>query len=110
MAAADQEILLRALPQFLRKNAVDLTDDGVFEYAFPVSDRREVFEHLIESGFVILGGDLWEFVEGGFRPCGYNWSVSLGNGEDAAEKWAEYIARYPVRDGHYMTFVVCAPK
>jgi hypothetical protein len=110
MAAKVQEVLLRALPELLRERAVDLTDDGVFEYAFPVSDRQEVFEHLFNSAFIILGGDLWESVEDGFRPCGDNWAVNLDNGEDVAEKWAKFVASFPVHAGHYVTFVVRAPR
>ncbi|WP_150255360.1 hypothetical protein [Nocardiopsis deserti] len=59
-----------SMSQFVSKElfacAVDLSDEGAHEFAFPSIIARDVFDELVLAGCSILGGDLWKRIDGGF--------------------------------------------
>ena len=105
MAAKRQEDLLARIPTLLRKCAIDLSSEGSGEYAYPISKAEEVFDALIGSGVVILGGDLWKIVSDGFASCHVGWYSKQNDGGDASDRWHEFAMRIPNEDAYYVTFV-----
>ena len=105
MAHPRQQELLAALPAALRDQAIDLSDVGSAEYAFPVECLEQVFRALSASGFVILGGDLWRRNERGFGPSHEGWYADRPGG-DVETAWNRFMHVTPDEDGYFATFVV----
>jgi hypothetical protein len=104
MATARQDLLLGALPVPLQARAVDLSDEGSTEYAFPIECSAEVFEILREAGFAILGGDLWRMAGSGFCPGYESWFVNASS-EDRTSAWNSFLAQFRDDSECYVTFV-----
>jgi hypothetical protein len=109
-----QQALLSFLDPELRGEAVDLAPHGVREFAFPLRIAHRVLDEIVQSGGIVLGGDLWIANEGGFFEPGHdNWFVNRlpdepfeefsGRQTQAANKFFER----QVDDGRrYATFVL----
>ena len=55
-ASEKQQAMLRMLDDQLSSEAVDLSDEGSAEYAFPVACARDVFDSLERAGRARVGG------------------------------------------------------
>lgn len=104
MASARQEQLLAALPADLQVDAVDLTEEGAAEYAFPVADSERVLDILKSEGFEIVGGDLWNVVDDGFSSSHEGWFIGPQR-SSAASALHEFLSTVPSHGERYMTFV-----
>jgi hypothetical protein len=104
VASAQQDALLSALSSSLQGEAVDLSDEGASEYAFPVEISSEVFDALLIANFSILGGDLWKKEDDGFRSCHDGWFANSSSA-DSSSAWRNFRERLPEAAGYYLTFV-----
>ena len=108
MAAAMQERLFAALPADLQAGAVDLSEEGAAEYAFPIENSLRVLEILGAQGFEVVGGDLWAAVADGFSSSHEGWFVESSEG-NAILALRKFLSTGPRGDGYYMTFVARQP-
>lgn len=105
MAHPRQEELLAALPAALRERAVDLSEVGSAEYAFPVDCVEQVFDLLAAAEFLILGGDLWQRKGLGFEPAYEGWYVESPDA-DSQLAWNRFLHIIPEGGEFFVTFVV----
>jgi Immunity protein 40 len=105
VASVRQDALLSALSSSLQGQAVDLSDEGASEYAFPVEISSEVFDALLIANFSILGGDLWKKEDDGFHSCHDGWFANSSS-VDSSSAWRNFRERLPEAAGYYLTFVV----
>jgi hypothetical protein len=104
MAAVMQERLLAALPADIQAGAVDLSEEGAAEYAFPIENSERALEILGAQGFEIVGGDLWAAVPGGFSSSHEGWFVESSEG-GAILALRKFLSTAPRGNGYYMTLV-----
>ena len=111
------------LPPFVRSllvpdlaaRAQSLADIGLREAGWQRTDALAVLERLQGSAVAVLGGDVLR-VEGNRPQHTYdNWHVEPVEGESFATYAArsqagaaEYITRYPEKDGRYLYVLVAA--
>lgn len=112
----DQERILLRISDDARNAAVDLSVEGSFHYAFPVVVASEVFDTLMDQGFLVLGGDLWRQEADGFSHWHAGWHFDSSAEESSSEvrngirqAWQCFIGRVSELPGAYVSFSVCEP-
>ncbi|MEU0236325.1 hypothetical protein ABZ234_01410 [Nocardiopsis sp. NPDC006198] len=86
--------------------AVDLSDEGAHEFAFPSIVACGVFSALEFGGSSILGGDLWKKVDGGFAFGKESWH--FGSDGCAEKRWEVFFDLFSGEDS-YFSFVFRSP-
>lgn len=106
-ATGNQQAMLSALPDLLRKQAVDLSGEGSDEYVFPAACSCEVFDSLEHAGIRVLGGDLWASSRHGYAAAHDGWyTASGGTASNRRDEWENFISRLSQGGNQYVTSVV----
>ncbi|MFF8768330.1 hypothetical protein ACF07Q_27765 [Nocardiopsis dassonvillei] len=96
---ADWGAMSQLIPEELFACAVDLSDEGAREFAFPSTVARDVFDALVFVGCSILGGDLWKRVDEGFAFGQESWhGEGGGNGK---KEWEAFFDLFSEENSYF---------